>query len=198
MSEEHTTTAVERYLHQLAEDLPAEPIVRALLDQAVNRLHWLCASLLFRSYPRLAHPPLNLRADELLSAVVERLLKALREARPPTVRQFLGLADQPMRWELNDLARRLDEQPAVVELHEGLVPVPAGSGSWLTPNSRRMLQAIENLPEDEREVIWYGAGAGYNAERGHPGAGRLCPRVRRRLNRGLRLLVDLRPQKDQG
>jgi RNA polymerase sigma-70 factor (ECF subfamily) len=49
----------------------------------------------------------------MLSAVVERLLKALREARPATTRQFFALACRYMRWELNDMARRLDEQPAV-------------------------------------------------------------------------------------
>ena len=68
---------------------------------------------------RLTQPPLNLQADELLGAVVERLLKALREVRPRTVRQFFALANQHMRWELNDLARRLDEQPAAVELERG-------------------------------------------------------------------------------
>ena len=71
--------------------------------------------------------------------MVERLLKALREARPATVRQFFALAGQHMRWELNDLARRLDEQPAAVELHDGLVPAPASSDSGLTPDGRRML-----------------------------------------------------------
>jgi RNA polymerase sigma-70 factor (ECF subfamily) len=50
-----------------------------------------------------------LQTDELLSAVTERLLKALRDARPPTVRGFFALANQHMRWELNDMARRLDE-----------------------------------------------------------------------------------------
>jgi RNA polymerase sigma-70 factor (ECF subfamily) len=40
--------------------------------------------------------------------VVERLLKALRAARPETVRQFFALAAQHMRWELDDLARRLE------------------------------------------------------------------------------------------
>src|SRR5215831_3908660 len=120
MSQEHTTAAVQRYLDELAQDSTAEPIVRALLDRAVRRLHLLCASLLYRRYPRLAQPPLNLQADELLGAVAERLLKALREVRPRTVRQFFALANQHMRWELNDLARRLDEQPAAVELHEEL------------------------------------------------------------------------------
>jgi RNA polymerase sigma-70 factor (ECF subfamily) len=132
MIEEHTTVVVQRYLNELAADSPAEPIVRALLDGAVRRLHLLCATLLYRSYPRLTQPPLNLQADELLSAVTERLLKAMREARPQTVREFFALANQHMRWELNDLARRLDEQPAAVELNEELVPAPSSSGSGLT------------------------------------------------------------------
>ena len=136
MSEERTTVAVQRYLDELAADAPADPIVRALLDRAVCRLHQLCAALLYRSYPRLTRPPANLQADEMLGAVVERLLKALREARPQTVRQFFALANQHMRWELNDLARRLDEQPDAVELCDGLVPAPESSGSVLTAPSR--------------------------------------------------------------
>ena len=153
MHEDHTTAVVQRYLDELAGDSPAEPIVRALLDRAVRRLHLLCATLLYRSYPRLTQPPLNVQADEVLGAVAERLLKALREARPRTVRQLFALANQHMRWELNDLARRLDEQPAAEELNEGLVPAPTGSGSVLTPDGRSMLEAIERLPEEEREVF---------------------------------------------
>src|SRR5215467_1452025 len=111
VSEDHTTAVVQRYLDELAGDSSAEPIVRAMLDRAVRRLHLLCATLLHRSYPRLTQPPLNVQADELLGAVAERLLKALREARPRNVRQLFALANQHMRWELNDLARRLDDQP---------------------------------------------------------------------------------------
>src|SRR6516225_4219825 len=145
VSEDQTTAVVQRYLDELAGDSPAEPIVRALLDRAVRRLHLLCATLLHRSYPRLAQPPLNMQADELLGAVSERLLKALREVRPRTVRQFFALANQHMRWELNDLARRLDDQPAAVELREELVPSPASSVSGLTPDGLRMLHAIDEL-----------------------------------------------------
>jgi RNA polymerase sigma-70 factor (ECF subfamily) len=92
-SENHTTAVVQRYLDELAQDSPAKPIVRASVDRAVRRLHLLCATLLYRSYPRLAHPPLNLQAEELLSVVAERLLKAMRELRPQTVRQFFALAN---------------------------------------------------------------------------------------------------------
>jgi RNA polymerase sigma-70 factor (ECF subfamily) len=58
-----------------------------------------------------------------------------------------------MGWQLNDLARRLDEQPAAVELRDGLLPAPAGSDSGLSPDGRRMLEAIESLPEGEREAF---------------------------------------------
>ena len=154
MGDEQTTAVVQRYLDGLTGDAPAEPIVRALLDRAVRRLQLLCTNLLYRSYPRLTRPPLNLESDELLCAVVERLLKAMRQVRPETVRQFFALANQHMRWELNDLARRLDDRTAAAELRESSAPAPpSSSGSSLSPNTRRMLEAIESLPEDEREAF---------------------------------------------
>jgi RNA polymerase sigma-70 factor (ECF subfamily) len=190
MSEENTTVVVQRYLDNLAADSPAEPIVRALLDQAVRRLHLLCATMLHRSYPRLTQPPLNLQTEELLSAVAERLLKAMREARPQTVRQFFGLANQHMRWELNDLARRLDNQPSAVELHEGLVPAPPSSDSGLSPHGIRMLHAIEQLPDDEREVFDLIRIQGMTQVEVAKVLGVATVTVKRRLNRGLRLLTE--------
>jgi RNA polymerase sigma-70 factor (ECF subfamily) len=152
LGEAHTTAAVQHYLDELAQDVPAEPVVRAMLDRAVRRLHQLCATLLHRHYPRLTRPPLNLQSSELLGAVVERLLKALREAKPATVREFFALAAQHMRWELNDLARRLDEQPAVAAI-DGLVPAPPASDSGLSSECRRIIGVIDSLPPDEREVF---------------------------------------------
>jgi RNA polymerase sigma-70 factor (ECF subfamily) len=153
VSAEQTTAAVQRYLDGLASDQPAEPIVRALLDRSARRLHLLCANLLYRNYRRLTLPPLNLQPEELLGAVVERLLKAMRSTRPRNVRQFFALVNQHMRWELNDLARRLDQQPTTVELHEEIVPARASSDSLLTADGRRMLEAMDNLPEEEREAF---------------------------------------------
>jgi RNA polymerase sigma-70 factor (ECF subfamily) len=197
MDEERTTAAVQRYLDELAGNAPAEPVVRALLDRAVRRLHQLCATLLYRSYPRLTRPPLNLQADEMLGAVVERLLKALRQARPATVRQFFALAGQHMRWELNDMARRLDEQPAAVEVREELVPAPASSDSGLTPDGRRMLEAIGRLPEGEREAFDLVRVQGMTQAEAAQVLGVSAMTVKRRLDRSLRLLTewlsDLRP-----
>jgi RNA polymerase sigma-70 factor (ECF subfamily) len=197
MSQFHTTTVVQRYLDALAGETPADPIIRALLDRAVSRLETLCANMLFRSYPRLARPPLNLETAELLGAVVERLLKALREARPRDVRQFFNLANQHIRWELNDLARRLEEQPDALELREGLVPAAQSSGSALGPEARRILEAIEGLPEDEREAFSLIRIQGLTQAEAAGLLGVSSRTMHRRLNRGVLLLSqrldDLRP-----
>jgi RNA polymerase sigma factor (sigma-70 family) len=149
-----TTAVVQHYLDALAGDQPAEPIVRELLGRAVHRLRLLCTNLLYRNYPRMTLPPLNLEPDELLGSVVERLLKAMRQARPGTVRQFFALANQHMRWELNDLARRLDDETAAAVVHESSIVAPPDSNeSQLSENARRMLEAIEGLPDEEREVF---------------------------------------------
>ena len=70
MDDTRTTVVVQRFLNELAHvkgDMAAEPILPALLGSAVDRLHLLCTTLLFRNYPRLSKPPQNLRADELLN-----------------------------------------------------------------------------------------------------------------------------------
>jgi RNA polymerase sigma factor (sigma-70 family) len=197
MSEESTSAAVQRYLDALAGDQPAEPIVRALLDRSVRRLQLLCTNLLYRKYRRLTLPPVNLQPEELLDAVVERLLKALRSVRPQTVRQFFALVNQHMRWELNDVARRLDEQPIALELCEDLVAAPPSSGSVLTPDGHRMLDAIDELPEDEREVFGLLHVQGLTQAEAAEVVGVSVRTVQRRLNRSLLSLAeqldDLRP-----
>ena len=197
MSAEPTTAAVQRYLDALAGDQPAEPIVRALLDRSVRRLQLLCTNLLYRKYRRLTLPPVNLQPEEMLDAVVERLLKAMRSVRPQTVRQFFALVNQHMRWELNDVARRLEERPTAVELCEDMVPAPASSGSVLTPDGCRMLKAIDDLPEDEREVFGLLHIQGLMQGEAADILGVSVRTVQRRLNHALLLLAeqldDLRP-----
>ncbi len=152
----NTTAIVQSYvaqLNELPDDTPQDEILRNLLSRAVGRLHMLCATVLYQRYPRLTQAPLNLQAEELLSSVVERLMKALQKARPAGVRQFFALANQHMLWELNDLARRLDKEDPDLQLLESLAIAPESSGAELSDSARKMLQAIEDLPEQEREVF---------------------------------------------
>jgi RNA polymerase sigma-70 factor (ECF subfamily) len=203
MDDEPTTAAIQRYLDALRGDSAAEPVIRDLLERAVRRLRLLCATLLRRSYPRLTQPPLNLEADELLGGVVERLLTALRAVRPQTVRQFFALANQHMRWQLNDLARRLDERPRAAALSEpGVAAPPDSSDSCLSQDARRMLQAIEGLPEDEREVFDLVRIQGLTHAEAAGVVGASTKTVQRRLNRARLLLAeqlaDLRPDAPGG
>ena len=93
MGDERTSAAVQRYLDELAGDSPAEPVVRALLDRACPSASPVVYNALVSELSAaLTRPPLNLEADEMLSAVVERLLKALRQARP---RQYVSSSDWP-------------------------------------------------------------------------------------------------------
>ena len=198
MNEEPTTAVIQRCLDALQQGTAAEPLVRDLLERAVGRLRLLCAALLRRSYPRLAQPPLSLETDELLGGVVAGLLTAMRTVRPQTVRQFFALATQRMRWQLNDLARRLDNQPAAATLAESGVAAPPSSGdSCLTPAGRRMLGAIEGLPEDEREVFDLVGIQGLTHAEVAAVVGVSQKTVQRRLNRARLLLAerlaDLRP-----
>src|SRR5262245_41618900 len=126
MDEAPTTVIIQRYLDALPGDA-AELMVRELLERAVGRLRLLCAMFLYKSYPRLTRPPVNLETDELLGGVVAGLLTALRATCPPTVRGFFALATQHMRWQLNDLARRLEERPAAAALTEAGVAAPPAS-----------------------------------------------------------------------
>ncbi|VTR91579.1 sigma-70 family rna polymerase sigma factor : Uncharacterized protein OS=Blastopirellula marina DSM 3645 GN=DSM3645_26594 PE=4 SV=1: Sigma70_r4_2 [Gemmata massiliana] len=197
MTDDRTSFAVQRYLDDLAGGGPADAIVRALLDRAARRLHRLCASVLHRGYPRLARPPLNVQSEEMLGAVVERLLKALREARPTSVRQFFSLAAQHTRWELNDLARRLDGEPRAGDVADDLIPAPADSASGLSPDCRRIIESIEALPADEREAFDLVRVQGLTQVEAAEVLGVAVKTVKRRLDRGLRLLTerlgDLRP-----
>ena len=103
-----------------------------------------------------------------------------------------------MREQLNDLARRLDERPAAAVLAEsGVAASPASTASRLSPEGLRMLEAIEGLPDDEREVFDLVGIQGLT----HAEAATVVEvsekTVQRRLNRARLLLAerltDLRP-----
>jgi RNA polymerase sigma-70 factor (ECF subfamily) len=141
---------------------------------------------------------MNLETDELLGGVVAGLLTALRTTRPPTVRRFFALANQHMRWQLNDLARRLDQQPAAAALAEtGVAAPPASTASGLSSDGLRILGAIDGLPEDEREIFDLVGIQGLTHAEVAAVVGVSEKTVQRRLNRARLLLAerlaDLRP-----
>jgi RNA polymerase sigma-70 factor (ECF subfamily) len=189
MAEEATTFIVERYLNAFGDDTAPDQLIRDLLDRAVRRLQMLCNSMLRQCYPRLRRPPLNLATVEVLGGVVERLLKALRGVRPPTARHFFALANQHIRWELNHLARRLDETPALAALPDELA-TPESGDSCLTANGRRMLEAIEILPEAEREVFSLVRIQELSQNEAAVVLGVAVKTVQRRLNRARLLLAE--------
>jgi RNA polymerase sigma-70 factor (ECF subfamily) len=203
MDEAPTTVIIQRYLDALPDDAvlgdaAAEPIVRELLERSAGRLRLLCGAFLYKSYPRLTRPPVNLETDELLGGVVAGLLTALRKTRPPTVRRFFALANQHMRWQLNDLARQLDEHPAAAALPEdGVVAAAVSTVSGLSPDGRRILEVIEGLPEDEREIFDLVGIQGLTHAETASVVGVSEKTVQRRLNRARLLLAerltDLRP-----
>ena len=155
MAGTNTTIAVQRLLDDLGNrpGSPRDPVIRELLVRSVDRLNRLCTRLLRRHYPRLTRRPAYLDTGDVLGALTGRLLRALDEIKPRTVRQFFALANKHLRWELNDAARRIDMQP--------IVQAPAGDPADLQPPTsagdaatlQRILRTIEQLPEDEREVF---------------------------------------------
>ena len=99
----------------------------------------------------------------------------------------------------NDPARRLDNQRDAAELCEGLVPSTA-SNSGLSLDGLRVLQAIGDLPEDDREAFDLVLVQGITHTAATQVLGVSGVTAKRRLNRGLRLLAeqlaDLRPGED--
>jgi RNA polymerase sigma-70 factor (ECF subfamily) len=190
LDEESTTVIIQRYLDAFAGDTSTESVVRELLERAAGRLRLLCGTLLYKNYRRLTRPPANLETDELLNGVVAGLLTALRKTRPPTVRRFFALANQHMRWQLNDLAQRLDERPAAAALGESGVAAWPASASGLSPDARRILKVIEGLPEDEREVFELVGIQGLTHAEAAAVIGVSQKTVQRRLNEARLLLAE--------
>src|SRR4029453_14451296 len=64
-----------------------------------------------------------------------------------------------MRWQLNDLARLLDERPRDAPLAESGFAAPPSSGDAVpSQDPRRMLQALDALPEVEGGAAVRGEG----------------------------------------
>jgi RNA polymerase sigma factor (sigma-70 family) len=150
-----TELMVQRCLNRLriCRDASAKGIVRELISVSADRLGLLCKSLLIRDYPRLAKGPLNLRPEELLSAVVERLMKAMHSVRPVHFRQFFALAVKHIRWELNEQVRTLHNRDYELLESDAIAQTPMETSERPSPVTRRILKAINGLSPNDREVF---------------------------------------------
>jgi RNA polymerase sigma factor (sigma-70 family) len=153
MHDHRTTASVQRYLVALAGNEDPDPIVKALLARAAHRLQILCTNMLRRQYPKLTRGPAFVQDEEMLSLLVERLFKAMRKVKPTTVREFFALANKHLRWELNEFARKLASRPPMPSLPDDIADDHSSADSTQALTIAQILEAIERLPEDHREVF---------------------------------------------
>jgi len=97
--------------------------------------------------------PSNVQEEEMLSLLVERLLKAMHKVKPTSVREFFALANQHLRWELNEFARQLARHPPLSPLPDDLPAAPPSEASTEVATVAQILDAIERLPDELREIF---------------------------------------------
>jgi RNA polymerase sigma-70 factor (ECF subfamily) len=148
-----TTRLVERVQ---AGDKPARS---ALLAHVCNRLQSLAHEML-RSYPVIRRWE---ETGDVLQVALMRLSKALDDVQLQSVRHFYRLAALQIRRELIDLARRYQGPEGLAANHDTdshdpehgvLACKPSRDGEpSTTAEWNELHEAVERLPEDEREVI---------------------------------------------
>jgi RNA polymerase sigma-70 factor (ECF subfamily) len=192
-----TTAGIQKCLNELegAGSSAAEPIIQELLSRAYARIRTLCAQQLYGRYSRLAQGPHNLEVDEVLGGAVERLHRVLCKVRPQSLRHFYSIVSLQARWELREVIRRARDKPAGARLVNE--PPQAESESGLTPDARRMLDAIDELREDAREAFDLVRMQGLSHQEAADIVGVSTKTIQRRLHEALleleRKLLDLRP-----
>jgi len=158
MAETSTTVVLESHLVRfLAGDPEAAD---SLVEHAYRRLKIIARGLL-QQFPSIWKIE---EAEAIVHASYEKLKRALEEVRPTTVRQFFGLASLQMKRVLLDLSRKGNRpngpRPLVVggsargNSENGGFDC-AGSQSGMSGARSRLdvWEALEKLPQDEREVV---------------------------------------------
>ena len=156
MDTEDTNTAIQGCLNRLADaadNSDTHQIVRELLSVAAGPILSLCGSTLNRRYPRLAKGPFNVEPDDLVGAVVERLIKAMRNVRPAQVNEFFALTMKHIRWELNGLVRELDAQRYEPLRSDVTAREPEATDEQFSPLGQRILKAIRGLAQSDQEIF---------------------------------------------
>jgi RNA polymerase sigma-70 factor (ECF subfamily) len=140
-----------------AGDLSAREEMLAAVHARLERL----ARKMLRRFPDVSRWA---ESDDLLQNAVLRLLKALKEIEPTSVRDFFGLAAVQMRRELLDLARHYRSRRLKGPSHAAGAKVgDSGSSAPEAPASAEDLddlekwtafhEAVGRLPVERREVV---------------------------------------------
>ena len=151
MSDGTTTRAIQSVLDRLRLT-PNDPALRKeLITRSYDRLAVVARHLLgpaYRSRPE--------DTSGLLAEVYSRLDTALGAVMPGSVREFLGLAALQMRRALIDLIRRergRGGRSEIRPLSNEEVSLPSGSVSDHADWRLELMEAVERLDGDEREVV---------------------------------------------
>jgi RNA polymerase sigma-70 factor (ECF subfamily) len=121
-----------------------------MLRAVQARLEGLARKML-RRFPGVARWE---ESGDLLQNALLRLLRALREVEPTSVRDFFGLAAEQMRRELLDLARHYQARratgPSSAAVSEATAPAEdsAEAAKWSAFH-----EAVGRLPVRQREVV---------------------------------------------
>ncbi|HEV3310504.1 MAG TPA: sigma-70 family RNA polymerase sigma factor [Chloroflexota bacterium] len=130
-----------------------------LLEGVCDRLEKLTRKMLKR------FPTVRRWADtcDVLQNSLLRLLRALKDVRPNSTRDFFGLAAEQMRRELLDLVRHF-RGPMAIDQYEsgildgsksapGLEPVDLSDDLDDLERWAAFHEGVERLPDEEREVV---------------------------------------------
>jgi RNA polymerase sigma-70 factor (ECF subfamily) len=133
---------------QSGDESARDELLRAVADQ-LERL----ARAMLRRFPNVARWE---QTGDVLSASLLRLMRALREVRPESMRAFYGLAAEQMRRELIDLARRHRNARG----DSAVGPGGAASAAAAPADTEEELdrwcsfhEDVASLPAQQREVV---------------------------------------------
>lgn len=133
--------------------------LNTMLKRVARRLEGL-ASKMLRRFPRVARWA---ESEDVLQNASMRLVRALEEIRPPSMRDFYALASTQIRRELLDLTKsfygprgtgthhisvNLDDSDARRKIEP-----PNPNDEQELDRWRHFHEGVENLPSEEREVV---------------------------------------------